>query len=93
MPNLVAYLNRTPIFEWYVIGMSLKMDTKRHVLKRNWIMCSKNDMHSKLSSQHNWGDLDDYLMSTRIYTFIIDKIFILAPEIMRKVATALIWTC
>ena len=53
MPNLVAYLNRTPIFEWYVIGMSLKMDTKRHVLKRDWIMRSKNDKHSKLSTQHN----------------------------------------
>ena len=58
MPNSVAYLNRTPIFEWYVIGMSLKMDTKR-LLKRDWTMRSKNDKHSKLSSQHNWGDLYD----------------------------------
>ena len=47
-------------------------------------------MWFKLNSQHNWEDLHDQLTSTRIYTFIVNKIFKLAKNIMRKMAKILI---
>ena len=43
-----------------------------------------------------WGgglDLYDDLMSSRIFIFITNKIFIQAPKIMKKVAMASIWIC
>ena len=56
-------------------------------------MCSKDDNHSRLNSQHNYGDLDDNSMSMRILTLIVNEIFIRASKIMRKVALPLIWLC
>jgi hypothetical protein len=38
-----------------------------------------------------WGNLYDHL--TRNFTLIIDKIFIQAPKIVKKVATSSIWIC
>ena len=44
---------------------------KDNVFKRDWTTCSKFVNHSRLNSQHNWGDLYDHLMSKRIFTLII----------------------
>ena len=44
-------------------------------------------------SKHNWKDLYDHLMSTRLFTFILSKIFIRSLKIMRKVTTSSISIC
>ena len=38
-------------------------------------MCSKCANHSKLNKK-DWGDLHDYLTSTRLFNWIMVKIFI-----------------
>jgi hypothetical protein len=53
----------------------------------NWTMFSKYDNYSRLNSRYNLGGPD--LMSMRIFTLIINKIFIRAPKIMRNVVMAL----
>ena len=93
VPNLVSYLNRIFIFEWYVVRCGSKNGHQNDVSKRHCTMCSRNDNHSRLNRQHNWRDVYGHLMSTRIFTLIIKKIFKWAPKVMRKVATALIWIC
>jgi hypothetical protein len=79
MPNSITYLNRTPIVSGMWLGVAPRTDTKcvclGIVFKREWPTCSKYDNHSKFNSQHNWEDLHDHLMSTRIFTLIINKIF------------------
>jgi hypothetical protein len=50
-PNLVTYLNRTPILEWGWLGAHLRTDHK----KRNWTTCSEFVNHARFNSQHNWG--------------------------------------
>ena len=42
----------------------------------DWTKCSKYVEHSKLNSQHDWGDLYDRLPSTEIFTLIMNEIFI-----------------
>ena len=42
-PNLVAYLNRTPTFEWCVVRCGPKNEPKRYVFKRDWTTCSSLD--------------------------------------------------
>ena len=50
-------------------------------------MCSKNDNHSRLDDQHIWGDPYDCLMSSRILSLVMNKMFIRAPKIIQKVPT------
>ena len=57
-------------------------------------LCSKYDDHFKFNNRHNWAPINNYLMSTRIFTLIKDNIFIEPPKIMRKATrTALVWMC
>ena len=45
-----------------------------HVFRRDWTRCSNYANHSRLNSHpHNWEDLYDHLMSTRILTFVTNK--------------------
>ena len=53
----------------------------------DWTMCSEYANHSRLNSQHNWGDLYVHLMGTIIFTLIMNMIFIFAPKPMRQMAT------
>lgn len=46
-----------------------------------------------LNSQHHLRDLYDHLKSTEIFDLIINKIFIRAPCITRKVDMASVWIC
>ena len=71
------FFNRATIFEFCVVRCGLKNGTlKRHVLKREQIMCLKFVDHSRLISQHYyyyyysffWGGCDDE-MSSRIFPF------------------------
>ena len=57
------------------------MDTEKN---RHWTTCSKFVGHSRLNSQHKWGDLSEQLMSSIIITLIIYKEFIQALKHMRK---------
>ena len=63
VPNLGTYLKRTPIFEWYVglVWLQERIPRRHCVFERVWTMCSKYANHSKPSSQHNWGDLNNPL--------------------------------
>ena len=49
-------------------------------------MCSKYENHSKL----DWGDLYDHLMSTKIFTFMMNMIFIQVLKIMRQMAMGMV---
>ena len=40
-PNLVAYVNWTPIFDWWVIRCRCKGGHHKDMLKRDWTMCLK----------------------------------------------------
>ena len=74
-PNLVTYLNWTPIFEWCVVRCGSMNGYQKDVFERDWTTCSKYDNHSRLNSQCNWGNLYDHLMGMRIFTFIVNMIF------------------
>ena len=55
------------------LGVSRRMDTKKTRVKSDQIMCSKYGNYSKFNdNQHNWEDLYDCLMSTRIFTLIMN---------------------
>ena len=66
-------------------------------------MCSNYDNHSRLNSQLICGGLgggdglyehkNDHLTSTKIFTLLINGMFIRALKIMRELATASIWIC
>ena len=50
--------------------------------------------YSRLNIQHSWrGGLYDHLASLRIFTMIINKILIWAPNFMRKMTITRIWSC
>ena len=54
---------------------------KRYVLKRDWTTCSIYDCHCRSNGQHKGGgDLYEHIISMRILTLIMNKIFIWAPE-------------
>lgn len=48
---------------------------------------------SILNTQHDWRDLYDNLVRTRILTLIVHKIFKEAPQIMRQMAMGANWIC
>ena len=63
--------------------------TKKHVSQRNWIVGSEYIYHSRLNSQHNWGNLEAHLISMRIFTLIINKTHLpnVLDEVCSKVPT------
>ena len=40
-----------------------------HVFKSGSTTCSKYDDHYRFNIQHNWEDLSDHLMNTKIFAF------------------------
>ena len=72
------------IFEWCVIRCGSKNRYQTD------IMCWEE---IGLSSQHNWGNLCDLLRRKRNCTLLMNKMFLWALSIMRKVAKALTWIC
>ena len=75
-PYSVAFLTKTPIFNWYVVWCGSKNGYQKHVLQKDWTMCPRYDNHSKVNSQLYWGDLYDQVMSTRIFILIVNEIFV-----------------
>ena len=43
------------------------------MFKKGWIADLKHDNHCTFNNQHQSGDLYDHLMSTSIFTLILDK--------------------
>ena len=43
------------------------------MIKRYWTPCSKFVNKSRLNNQNHWGNLYDYLTSTKIFTLIMNK--------------------
>ena len=82
VPDTVTYLNKTPIFEWYV-GVAPRTNFEKTCLKESELHAQ--NMIIILGSIVNiMGDLYDHLMSMRIFTLMMNKIFIGAPKVMRK---------
>ena len=52
-------------------------------------MCSTHDNLSKLNSQYN----GDHSTSMKIFTLILNKIFIRGLKIVREMDTTLVWNC
>ena len=94
MHHLVTYLDQTPIYEWFVVRGSSKNKYIQDLCSKEMELCAQNfNHHSRPNNVHIWKNLYDYLMNMRIFTLMMNKIFIEAPKIMRKVATALMWIC
>jgi hypothetical protein len=72
------------------VSCGLEQFPKRHELLKDWTMCLDFDNHFLLNSHHNATrdpgehDLYDHLMSTKIFTLIVNKIFTRAPNITRN---------
>ena len=92
-PKLIIYLLCTPVFEWYVVWCGYKNKYEKDICLKEIGLHAQNMITILSLSQHDWGDLYDHLLSTKIFTLIIYKIIIGAPKIMRKVSTASIWIC
>ena len=82
--NLVTYFNWTPIFEWFLVGCGSKNRHEKDMFESDWTTFSKCVIYSRFNSQHNWGDVYDHLTRKRIFTSIMNKIFIRALKNMRK---------
>jgi hypothetical protein len=82
-----SFLGISTLFEWYVVRCSSKSKYQKDTFLKHWTMCSKNDNHSRLDDQHIWGDPYDCLMSSRILSLVMNKMFIRAPKIIQKVPT------
>ena len=54
------------------------------MFERDWITCSKCANHSRFSSQHDWKDLYDHLITKRSLPLVMNKWFIWAPKIRGK---------
>ena len=82
-----SFMGTSTLFEWYVVRCSFKSIYQKDTFLKHWTVCSKNDNHSRLDDQHIWGDPYDYLMSSRILSLVMNKMFIRAPKIIKKVPT------
>ena len=56
VPNLVTTLNRTPIFELYVVWCGFKNIYQKDMCSKDTRPCAQNDNHSKLNNQLKLGD-------------------------------------
>ena len=93
-PNMTLLLSKS-IFGWYVVRFGSK-EWHQHdmCLKRIIGLRAQNYAnHSRLDSQHDRRDLYGDLMSTRIFSLVMNKIFVLAPKITRQSDTGTTWIC
>jgi hypothetical protein len=76
MPKLVTSLNQTPIFQWYVVWFGSKNGYQEDMCLREIRLCAHN-MITILGSMLNViGGTYDHLMSVRLFTSRMNKIFI-----------------
>lgn len=75
------------------LSVNLRMDTKKHVLKRFLPMSSKFIDFFDATVNVKRGNLHGYIIPWRICTLTRDKISIQTPKFMKKVATGTICIC
>lgn len=51
-PNFNTIIVRTLVFEWYLVGVNLRIIIKKHAFKRDWTMCSNYVNYSRLNGNH-----------------------------------------
>ena len=80
------------------LDVDVRTDTKKASSVQKRLDYELKINHSRLiGHQHNWWGwrgwrgLYDHMISTRIFTFTLNEIFMWAPKIMRQMATATIW--
>ena len=72
-PLFDYYSSYEDTYVWVVCGL---VWLQERISKRHVFPYPEYDNHSKLNEQHNWEDLCDHLMNTRIFTLTVHKIFI-----------------
>lgn len=80
-------LEWTPILEWCMVGCESKNKHQKYMYqKETTLLCAQylSPILDTLFSQHNQGDVYDYLSTHRIFALAMNKVFIRAPIIMRK---------
>ena len=85
VPNWVTYLNETPTFKWYVVRCGSKNVYKKDICLKDIRLHAHNVMiHSRLNSQHNWGDLYGYLIRYHHnWVICLNEIFILELSMVK----------
>ena len=68
------------------LGVAPISDTKKTCVFKEIGLRVQHDNYFRFNSLNDWRDLYDCLMSTRIFTLIMDEIFIPTQEFTRKVA-------
>lgn len=70
MPNLLTYLNQTPMFEWSWLGVDPKTHTNKPCFPRDWTAHS-TFVYFELSPQNNWEDMYNSLKKVNITTLLV----------------------
>jgi hypothetical protein len=83
MPKSNLTIMWTSIFEQDVVKCRSHNTPKRFVFQWDYIEI-KFANHSRLYSQHDWGDIYDHSMSMAIFTSTMNKIIICAPKLWCK---------
>ena len=77
MPNLVHYLNRAPIYEWYMVNCGIKNGYQKNLVFEEIKSCAQNMTPIPCSRINIYREnLLDHLRSTRILALIMNKTFI-----------------
>jgi hypothetical protein len=74
---LVTFLSRTGTFEWYMVWCGSKNRYQNNImcLKDIELRAQNRKNQLRFNGQHNWGDLYDHLMSTRVFTLIMHNMY------------------
>ena len=84
VPNLVSYLNQTPIFEWYVVWCGSKNEYQNYNVCLQEIGLRAQNVITILSSIVSMikEDLYNHFVSLRIFILIMNKIIIRTPKLI-----------
>lgn len=91
-PNLV---NRTPMFPCCVVRCGFRTEHHIDVMCLKDIgLCVQDLLGSMFNGQHKLRDRWHHLRSkSKIFTLRMNKVFVWAPKVMRKMAATFIWIC
>jgi hypothetical protein len=95
MPNSNMEIIWTPIFEWQVVKCGCENGHHKGImcLKEIGVRAQNMLTHSKLHSQHDWGEPIWPLNEHGNLHVDIESDFPMSSKIMRQMATGMIWTC
>ena len=89
MSNSITHLNHAPLFEWYVgwCGSNNRDQTcicLKEIRQYIQTMITILNPIANIIRKERQRNLYDHLMSTRIFTLIMNKTFIRTPRTMKK---------